>query len=221
MASLLSLASAIMNGSSFMSKGAEHVYIIPVDTALGSPDYTEGRAIQYWPAELSDNHSPSYTNKAIPGGNLPLYQWVSGGERQISFTATFSRDTSVEITSLIEDKHNVDVTGAIKWLRSLCETTYTQGVQFADPPPLLYLVFPNNQLGVVSEDYLLTFMSQCDVSRKKWFPDGKLRLADVNLAFVEVVQGPKNTKFYGSESYYGSSMEKYTYKKGNKPKGSF
>lgn len=217
MAGLLSLASAIVGRGSFLSHGAEHVYIIPAKAADATPDFALGRALQYWPAELADNFSPTYSNKGIPGGNRPLYQWSAGGERQFSFTAVFSTDTAEVVSAANENKHNVNVTGAIKWLRSLCEPSYTQGVPFANPPPLLYLVFPFNELGKGRNDYVLTFMSQCDVTRKKWFPNGRLRLAEVNLGFTEVVQDPVQTTFYGADDYAGSSMDDYRYKLGSKP----
>ncbi len=209
MAGLLSLASAIMNGgSSFLTKKQEHVYIIPIDSQTAYPDYSKGKALQYWPEEISDSHSPNYANKNIPGGNIPLYQWSSGGERKITFNAKFSRDTNSEITDKNQDKHNIDVNSAVKWFRSLMQPKYTQGVQFAEPPPLLWLVFPSNSIGKGDEDHLLTIMTQCDITRKKWFPDGTLRVAEVSLAFTEVVQAPTGTIFYGRESVF---TDKYTY----------
>jgi len=50
------------------------------------------RIFQYYPASLQDTKAVTWATKEIPGGSLPLYQWVSSGERQISFTACFSCD---------------------------------------------------------------------------------------------------------------------------------
>lgn len=44
---------------------------------------------QFWPQQVSDNYTPNYATKQIPGASHPLYQWVSGSGRTISFTATF------------------------------------------------------------------------------------------------------------------------------------
>jgi hypothetical protein len=44
---------------------------------------------QFWPSQVTDNYTPNYATKQIPGASHPLYQWVSGAGRDISFTANF------------------------------------------------------------------------------------------------------------------------------------
>jgi len=44
---------------------------------------------QFWPSQVTDNYTPNYATKQIPGASHPLYQWVSGSGRDISFTANF------------------------------------------------------------------------------------------------------------------------------------
>lgn len=44
---------------------------------------------QFWPSQVTDNYTPNYATKQIPGASHPLYQWVSGAGRNISFTANF------------------------------------------------------------------------------------------------------------------------------------
>lgn len=205
MAGLLGLVGSWMGGqkSGFMQGQGASVYLYPT-TPEGNLDPDWFRAFQFWPPEISDNHSPNWSNKTIPGGNLPLYQWIAGGEHQISFSATFARDLAGEFGplpgQLSESKHDVDVGAAIAYLRSLSTPTYDPKKQFALPPPLLYLIIQNNpitQTGDAGNDMMLCIMTQCDVTLKRWFPDGTPRLATANLAFAEVVQRPGATKFYG------------------------
>lgn len=44
---------------------------------------------QFWPSQVQDNYEVNYATKQIPGGSHPLYQWVGGNGRTISFDATF------------------------------------------------------------------------------------------------------------------------------------
>jgi hypothetical protein len=44
---------------------------------------------QFWPNQVSDRYEVNYATKSIPGGSHPLYQWVGGNGRTISFDATF------------------------------------------------------------------------------------------------------------------------------------
>jgi hypothetical protein len=224
MAGLLSLAGALTGASSgFLQEEVAHTYIIPLDIK-GSPDMTWARSFQFWPAEMTDNEAVNYATKQIPGGNLPFYQWVSGGEHVVSFSAIFARDlwapnvtgTSQQGIAIEETKHTVDVAAAVKWLRTLKAPRYVLGNDYPHPPPLLYLVVPGTPIGVDMQDRMLCVMTQCDVTYKKWFPDGTPRLAEVSLAFAETIQKPGNVQFYGGESMT-KGEERYTYKKGIKP----
>lgn len=50
-------------------------------------------ALQYWPETLSDSRGSEWNPRPIAGGSHPIYQWSSGGERRLSFTAMFTTDT--------------------------------------------------------------------------------------------------------------------------------
>ena len=56
-----------------------------------TPNYgvSELFVFQFWPSQVTDNYTPNYSTKQIPGASHPLYQWVSGSGRNISFTANF------------------------------------------------------------------------------------------------------------------------------------
>lgn len=61
---------------------------------------------QFWPQQVTDNYTPNYATKNIPGASHPLYQWVSGNGRSISFTAQF-------ITEIREDALSLQGVGGV------------------------------------------------------------------------------------------------------------
>lgn len=130
-------------------------YIIPLDIHHGDAQILEQRrSFQYFPSTISDSQTTNYQTKVIPGLSHPLYQWTSGGARQISFEAIFTRDrtyTEGELqefkayrdgdagfsykisgdyianlgVSKSEDVRNVDVPSAVAWLRSFLLPEYS------------------------------------------------------------------------------------------------
>ncbi len=115
------------------------------------PSATPGamRAFQYFPESISDTKATNYQQKEIPGGSLPLYQWINGGERLISFTAVFTSDVDLlnarapsGLTGVLvgrgekiqdrlkaagELRRNVDIRAAVAWLRSYVLPSYANG----------------------------------------------------------------------------------------------
>lgn len=138
---------------------------------------------QYFPESWSDNKAVNWASKEIPGASLPLYQFVAGGERTISFTAFFTSDvdlhatgrffgsptgTSLAVTkNLVTEqrlsksgvtRRNVDVKSALVWLRALLLPSYsTQGnvlnVPLTRPPRTLLLTIPNSGIGLMGGDF--------------------------------------------------------------------
>lgn len=45
------------------------------------------------PASIEDSKSSNWNEQSIPGQSHPIYQWVSGGARTISFEALVTKDT--------------------------------------------------------------------------------------------------------------------------------
>lgn len=135
-------------------------------------------AFQYFPDTVSDTKAINYQQKEIPGGSLPLYQWINGGERLISFTAFFSSDVDLvtasspsgKIASLLgqggnitdrlrsagEARRNVDIRSAVAWLRRYMLPSYssdqreanTVGVPLTYSPSKLLLVLPGSGIGI-------------------------------------------------------------------------
>jgi hypothetical protein len=70
------------------------------DKGTGNPGpsayYSTFRAFQYYPDTITDSKSVEYATKNIIGSSHPLYQWVHGSPRTISFDAIFSSDFSTK-----------------------------------------------------------------------------------------------------------------------------
>jgi len=87
-------------------------YMQPLDMAPGeNPPWNSGGgeagnaiAFQYWPETIQDSRASEWSPKKIAGGSHPIYQWSSGGERRLSFTAMFSTDTAPEESVLGPDQ---------------------------------------------------------------------------------------------------------------------
>lgn len=68
-------------------------YIIPLNVHDNDRRLVgDKRYFQYWPEDLSVQKNINWEIKNIPGLSHPLYQWISGGSREITFTAIFTRD---------------------------------------------------------------------------------------------------------------------------------
>jgi len=224
------LLSALTGNLEINSKVAE-VVIAPlndeghIDESLGG-----AKIIQYWPDSLSDDKSANWQSKDIPGAPLPLYQWVNGAERPLSFTAIFSRDMYGEIGKDVEeDKYNVDIDAAAAWLRLLSFNDYRNVADMRDvsvAPPVLWMLFTGTKLGynmVASKGLgkkgspqsdsngVYCLMTECGVTRRNWFQDGTVKFAEISLSFVETMQIGQSIWPYGRRDFYFMT-QKYTRK---------
>lgn len=156
------------------------VYLIELDKKNDAPkkgdaDKSSYVGFQYFPETLNDSKAVNYQQKEIPGGSLPLYQWVASGERLISFTAVFTCDVDYGATALTTDlssgtaasvtaaalqgrlksagqlTRNPDLRGAVAWLRRYMLPTYEgdafEGTNFTKAPNKLRLYIPNSGIG--------------------------------------------------------------------------
>lgn len=80
------------------SGGLEIIPILPLKEVF---------VFQFWPQQVTDNYTPNYATKQIPGASHPLYQWTGGNGRTISFTANF-------VSELREDVYNPTLTGTFQ-----------------------------------------------------------------------------------------------------------
>lgn len=170
---------------------------------------------QYNPESLQDTKGNNYQQKEVPGGSLPLYQWVAGGERLVSFTAMFTNDLEPlgedgeyegadtggglaltgqvsQIKSAGIDNRNVDISGACAWLRQFVYPKYQEEVPNVLPPRKLFLVVPKTYI-----DVMTCIMTQCDITINACWPGGAIREAEVQLSFAEIAQKAGSVLFPG------------------------
>ena len=132
----------------------------PVTAALAMYDPISGKeegafqAFQYFPEKITDSKSVDYASKTIPGGSHPIYTFISGGERTITFDVIFANDENPDagasLKNFLTGKANfsplslgkirpdvVDIKEAVKWLRSFLYPEYKNNI--AKAPPLVVL----------------------------------------------------------------------------------
>jgi hypothetical protein len=155
------------------------VILIPLDYT-DTPVTNDYFRFQYFPESISDGKSVNWSTKDIPGGSLPLYQWINSGERPISFTATFTTDIDfggldpVSGQALVQrihasgvDSRNVDPRAAVAWLRRFTLPAYNPNVNgggsgntpgsdvgtvLTYAPRKLILFIPNSGIGLAGGD---------------------------------------------------------------------
>lgn len=205
-----SLASAI--GSSPLNEQTSSASIVELD----ENDNPTGVAhrLQYFPDSISDAKGVTWNPRDVPGGSLPIYQWMSSGERTISFMSIFTTDIdfseegrgplSVAVKEALKasgnDARNVDIRAAILWLRRFMLPRYGDQVQtgatLVKAPRKLQLHLPGTGIGLVGgyqsvgsgRDWLTCIMTNCEVTWVAFFPSGFPRIAEVSLAFAQVAQ---------------------------------
>jgi hypothetical protein len=183
------------------------------------------RRLQYFPETLTDSKAVNYQVKDIPGGSLPLYQWVSSGAREISFTAVWTTDVdhysqtadqesapwarAQAITERLKahgvEERNVWIPGALAWLRRFLIPRYGDttevGVPLTFPPRKILLSIPGalhlngGGGGFSGSGGIYCVMTQCEISYESFFPSGDPRIATAQLTFAEVPQVGGRVKF--------------------------
>lgn len=127
---------------------------------------------QYFPEQVSDDKDTNIQTKEVAGGSLPIYQFISGGERTISFNAKFSSDvdhisqaaagsgflftvTALDNYNRVKDagleRRNVDARTAVAYLRCFILPRYSSessGAAETKPPPRLRLFIPGSGIGI-------------------------------------------------------------------------
>jgi len=217
------------------SDAPQSVYLFPTPTgginSLASLPYQDSRDrqplyFQYWPQSLSDDYQVEYAEHAIPGGSHPLYQWVGGRGRTLSFEAIFTAEintnrnftnafgagggpagATTNVGNSIANSlspssiYTVDVAAALSRIRAWMMPKYGSGGRLGetDPPNILTLVFPKTKLGGSGalSDSVSVILRSAPITYESWFPDGTPRVATVALTFNEIVQTPSGS---GQES---------------------
>jgi hypothetical protein len=222
-----------LNESTFtaLSEQTQSAWIIPFKSD-GSLDTYAKLVFQYYPDSIQDTKQVNWSPREIPGGSLPIYQWISSGERTISFTAYFTSDVNLtdedaeglasRLKQLGVSRRNIDIRTPLTRLRSFMLPKYgektQQGIPIATAPSKLLLGLQGTGIGAtggVGEEpvsdagsgQIICVMTQCDISYEAQFPNGVPRIASVSLNFAQVAQY-KNTVIYPSNN---DAMTEYMY----------
>jgi len=177
---------------------------------------------QYWPESLSDEWGVEYSTKTIPGGSHPLYQYIGGGERTISFEAVFTSEVedngAAKNSNIPSSRYTVDIKAAIARLESFKLPSYPKNGENGrvKPPPKLVLTFPGSNLGRYIDD-VVVILKSVGWNYVSWFPSGIPRVVTASLSFSEIIQtgskgGGSQIKFVGREIYEDSQiLKKYNF----------
>ena len=227
------------------SQAPQSVYLFPDASGnipAGSAQIQQDSALffQYWPQSLSDDYQVEWAEHQVPGGSHPLYQWVGGRGRVITFQAVFTSevDTSrlaggagnnslgatgaaanaIATALLPSQPYTVDVAAALNRLRAWQRPEYQKGGRLGvvKPPPILTLVFPGTGLNGNS-DLISVILRSAPITIESWYPSGQPRVATVDLTFNEIVQSPSgqgnttSVKFIGRDNF-SSAGEGYRFR---------
>lgn len=199
-------------------------YLVPLDDT-DAPDTDKVFPFQYFPETITDSKSSNWNEKNIPGGSHPLYQWISGGGRTISFTAVFSNEKNPEppgglslgalVGSLLNSKddiHSQNCAVAIASLRGYMYPTYADSagssIGRVKAPPKAMLVLPGSGIVAPSSpgiDSITCVMTQCDIVYEGFYRMGAPRLVSVQLSFSEIIQIGDTWSFDDREDIWGGN----------------
>lgn len=192
-------------------------------------------AFQYFPETITDSKENNFQTKDIPGGSLPLQQWISGGERTVAFAAFFTSDVDLlaqgkakaaQLRTLLKDagveRRNIDVRTALAFLGNLQMPSYAgvadTGASLTIAPPKLLLTIPGSGIGVTRgmqdqgsplPDSIVCILKQCEIEYQAFFPSGMPRIVSVSLSFAQIPQyGGKVTfpQAYGGDLLQGANF---------------
>jgi len=201
-----SLARAL--GPSNHGEHSSECVLYPLDPRTDRIVPGAGFRLQYFPESVKSSKPPNWQQKEVPGGSLPIYQFVAGGEHLVSYTAMLSCDTDLlsneglhaELESEGLRERNPDLRAALAWLRQFVLPRYPSGGSPAvtAPPRKLMVSMPGTGIGLLAGvapntqallvDSFFAQMTQCDVTLQKLFPSGLPRLIQMDLAFAQTAQ---------------------------------
>ncbi len=222
MPSLIDIASAI-GGSHQQNPQKSEVALVELDEKTDLPTDLPILKFQYFPATVQDSYATNYVAHQIPGGSLPIYQWVSGGPRTIAFEAVFTCDVDLlangadngaflidRLKKLGQKDRNVDIRSAILWLRRFMMPRYSTGEvgpvsALTYAPRKCQLIMPNSGIGVsggvhdragvIVKDSIVCHMATCEVSYEMFHPSGLPKIAKVQLSFNQLAQANGDIRF--------------------------
>jgi hypothetical protein len=114
-------------------------------------------------------------------------------------------------------KRDIDLRAVVAWLRWYTYPHYGIGEDVrAYEPAKCLLVLPHTKLGHTGTDYIVSVMTQCDVTYEAWFPSGFPRIIEVSLEFAEVVQEGARVRFHDrSDMIFASQISHFLSTRGS------
>jgi len=85
-----------------------------------------------YPEEITESHRPVYAEFTVPGQNRPIYQFINGGPRELSFTLQF----------FYENRNRATIRNQIRSLQALTQRSVqsVDRTKFAGPPTVQFLL---------------------------------------------------------------------------------
>lgn len=171
-------------------------------------------SFQYFPETLQSSKQVNFQTKEIPGGSLPLYQWVNSGEHIITFTAFFTSDVDLyaqgqtrapeliqRIKSSGVQRRNIDIRTVLPFLRQFQLPRYSASSDTGGPltfaPRKLVLSVPRSGIGLIGgsvegtavlPDSIICLMMSCEIVYEAFFPSGLPRVVSIQLSFAQTAQ---------------------------------
>jgi len=184
------------------SPKTSEAYIVAYDWSNGEKLFK--LKFQYWPETVTESMSSEWAEKSIFGGTHPIYQWVRCSGRQISFSALFTTDASIQAggeeklggflsTGVEKDKRTPDLEVIYRALQVLRLPYYDPNTRDVSPPPMTLLVLEGAPLAwpesiSTPAAGIPSVMTQCEIEHRAFFPHGELRMFSVSFSFNEIIQ---------------------------------
>jgi hypothetical protein len=124
------------------------------------------------PSAISEELSPNWAETQVPGQNRPMYQFINGGPREVSFTLNF----------FYQDRRREVIRNQIAALKGLTQRRYTGKLMGAyEGPPAIYFFFGDYFMG---ERFIV---SKISVKAFDLFDPARLlpMRADVEISLLE------------------------------------
>jgi hypothetical protein len=176
---------------------------------------TDAMTFQYWPEQIQDDRGAGWGSRRVPGASHPIYQWTSGQERPLKFTAVFTADMdpgripgtrfpgadsipAFEGVRNLNPRRNLDPRSAVQWLRYFTYARYPENSTRIYEPPKLLLIADGLHLSVGnSGDAIRVILQDCPVVYEQCFPSGFPKIVVMELEFVETVQYGGRVRYIG------------------------
>lgn len=177
-----------------LSDDRAKLYLVPLDEddAIKNNDIIK---LQFFPESISDSKGVVYSSETPFGASHPIYSFISGDERSISFSVYLSRDM---VDTDVKNEYNTDIDTMIKKMRCYLYPDYKTDGRLLIPPDRLKLAIVSKH----KQKYLngIYIMTKCDIEVVNFFHNGDIRLASVDLEFIEVVQGKLGINYVSRSS---------------------